>query len=249
MTSATLQPLAVGADRLISTEPRWDVTESVLYETRDRIAFVTLNRPDSKNAIDPAMHDLLCRAWADFRDDVERRPRHSHRGRRRVLSPLRPPTFVPAELRRRCAEQGPRHRRPRHRRPHPRHAPDPQARDRGDERVGAGGAGLETRHWLATSAMASDRAMFGSFEARRGYHHGDGGIVRLGEHLRESGSRSQMRADGRADRRASGRSQCNMVSKVVPHERLMEEAELVGTARSCATARSRFARRRRRSSR
>src|SRR3712207_8928891 len=27
--------------------------------------------------------------------------------------------------------------------------------------------------------IASDRARFGSFEARRGYHHGDGGIVRL----------------------------------------------------------------------
>ena len=27
--------------------------------------------------------------------------------------------------------------------------------------------------------VASDRAMFGSFEARRGFHHGDGGITRL----------------------------------------------------------------------
>ena len=27
--------------------------------------------------------------------------------------------------------------------------------------------------------IASQRAMFGSFEARRGFHHGDGGIVRL----------------------------------------------------------------------
>ena len=38
--------------------------------------------------------------------------------------------------------------------------------------------GLETA--LACDIrIASDRAMFGSFEARRGYHHGDGGIVRL----------------------------------------------------------------------
>ena len=27
--------------------------------------------------------------------------------------------------------------------------------------------------------IASDRAMFGWFEARRGFHHGDGGLVRL----------------------------------------------------------------------
>jgi enoyl-CoA hydratase/carnithine racemase len=33
------------------------------------MAFVTLNRPDAKNAIDPAMHDELCRIWKDFRDD------------------------------------------------------------------------------------------------------------------------------------------------------------------------------------
>ena len=38
--------------------------------------------------------------------------------------------------------------------------------------------GLETA--LACDIrIASERAMFGSFEARRGYHHGDGGIVRL----------------------------------------------------------------------
>ena len=38
--------------------------------------------------------------------------------------------------------------------------------------------GLETA--LACDIrIASERAMFGSFEARRGFHHGDGGIVRL----------------------------------------------------------------------
>ncbi len=43
--------------------------ETVLYDKRDRMAFVTLNRPDAKNAIDPAMHEELCRIWTDFRDD------------------------------------------------------------------------------------------------------------------------------------------------------------------------------------
>ena len=38
--------------------------------------------------------------------------------------------------------------------------------------------GLETA--LACDVrIASERAMFGSFEARRGFHHGDGGLVRL----------------------------------------------------------------------
>lgn len=36
---------------------------------RDRMAFVTLNRPEAKNAITLEMHDELCRIWRDFRDD------------------------------------------------------------------------------------------------------------------------------------------------------------------------------------
>ena len=41
----------------------------VRYETRDRTVYVTLDRPEVRNAIDPAMHDELCRIWRDFRDD------------------------------------------------------------------------------------------------------------------------------------------------------------------------------------
>ena len=43
----------------------------VLYEKKDRIAYVTINRPERRNALDlPAMR-LLARAWTDFRDDPE----------------------------------------------------------------------------------------------------------------------------------------------------------------------------------
>jgi enoyl-CoA hydratase/carnithine racemase len=67
--------------------------------------------------------------------------------------------------------------------------------------------------------------MFGSFEARRGYHHGDGGIVRL-VNVCGAGVALEMllTAEPIDARRAL---QCNMVSKVVPHERLIEEAEQV----------------------
>src|SRR5262249_42009943 len=41
----------------------------VLYEKRDRIAYVTLNRPEARNAIDPETHELLWHIWEDFRDD------------------------------------------------------------------------------------------------------------------------------------------------------------------------------------
>ena len=42
---------------------------TVLYDKRDRIAYVTIDRPDARNAIDPETHAALCAAWVDFRDD------------------------------------------------------------------------------------------------------------------------------------------------------------------------------------
>jgi enoyl-CoA hydratase/carnithine racemase len=59
---STRQPVGVCAWRC-------GLAETVRYEKRDRIAFVTLHRPDVRNAIDPPMHEDLCRIWRDFRDD------------------------------------------------------------------------------------------------------------------------------------------------------------------------------------
>src|SRR4051794_33156842 len=86
--------------------------------------------------------------------------------------------------------------------------------------------GLETA--LACDIrIASERAMFGSFEARRGYHHGDGGIVRL---VNTCGAGLALEMLLTAEPIDAQRAlQCNMVSRVVPHERLMEEAERVAS--------------------
>jgi enoyl-CoA hydratase/carnithine racemase len=43
--------------------------ETIQYEKRGHVAYVTLNRPDKLNAMDARMHRELGQAWEDFRDD------------------------------------------------------------------------------------------------------------------------------------------------------------------------------------
>ena len=42
---------------------------TVLYEKRNRVAYVTINRPDVMNCVDAATAGALVQAWEDFRDD------------------------------------------------------------------------------------------------------------------------------------------------------------------------------------
>lgn len=41
------------------------------YVKKGRLAYVTINRPEAMNALDPAHYDEMVRVWADFRDDDE----------------------------------------------------------------------------------------------------------------------------------------------------------------------------------
>src|SRR5215216_1512423 len=193
----------------------------LLYEKRDRIAYLTLNRPEAKNAIDPELHELLCEAWAGFRDDDSLDVAILSGTGDAFCAGADLKTYIPPIIR------GER-----------------RMRDIID--LGFGGltrglhritkpivaavngwalaGGLETA--LACDIrIASERAMFGSFEARRGYHHGDGGIVRL---VNVCGVGVAMQMLLTAEPIDAQRAlQCNMVSKVVPHDDLMAEAELV----------------------
>src|SRR3954453_13173132 len=42
---------------------------AVLYEKRDRIAYVTINRPEACNAVSPGGHRGMIAAWAGFAED------------------------------------------------------------------------------------------------------------------------------------------------------------------------------------
>jgi enoyl-CoA hydratase/carnithine racemase len=193
----------------------------VLYEKRDRIAYVTLNRPEAKNAIDPETHELLWRTWEDFRDDDSVDVAILTGTGDAFCAGADLKTFIPPVL-----DVGP-------------------AWVRDNVKTGLGGltrglhriykpaiaavngwalaGGLETA--LACDIrIASERAKFGSFEARRGYHHGDGGIVRLVNTCGAGVALEMLLTAEPID--AQRALQCNLVARVVPHDRLMEEAEL-----------------------
>jgi enoyl-CoA hydratase/carnithine racemase len=196
----------------------------VLYEKRDRIAYVTINRPEARNAIDPDVHRLMIETWADFRDDdsvdvaILTGAGDDAFCAGADLKTYIPPIIAdasPAEIRK-IVELG------------------LNGFTRGMHRIykpivgaingWALAGGLETA-MACDIRIASERAMFGSFEARRGFHHGDGGLVRI---VNTCGTGLALEMLLTAEPIDAERAlAANMVSKVVPHDRLMEEAELV----------------------
>jgi enoyl-CoA hydratase/carnithine racemase len=196
----------------------------VLYEKRDRIAYVTINRPEARNAIDPDVHEAMIETWAGFRDDdsvdvaILTGAGDEAFCAGADLKTYIPPIMesaTPADIRE-IAELG------------------LNGFTRGMHRIykpiiaavngWALAGGFETA--LACDIrIASERAKFGSFEARRGFHHGDGGLVRLVNTCGTGVALEMLLTAEPID--AERALAANLVSKVVPHERLMEEAELV----------------------
>ncbi|WAC90745.1 enoyl-CoA hydratase/isomerase family protein [Mycobacterium sp. Aquia_213] len=193
------------------------------YEIRDRIAYVTLNRPHAKNAVTPDMHEELCRVWADFdrNDDADVAILTGFGDAFCAGADLA--TYVPINYV---------------------DATPSRVRDIVDMGFGGLTRGLHrilkptiaaVNGWALAGGLelalacdirvASERAMFGSFEARRGFHHGDGGITRL---VNTCGVGVAMQMVLTAEPIDAGRAlQCNMITKVVPHEQLMHEAEIL----------------------
>lgn len=194
----------------------------VLYEKRGKIAYVTLNRPDAKNAIDPETHRLLWEVWTDFRDDDDLDVA--------ILTGTGDAFCAGADLKSYMSRWPGR---------------DAMAvRDNVADGLGGLTRGLHrmtkptiaaVNGWALAGGfetalacdirIASERARFGSFEARRGFHHADGGIVRL---VNTCGAGIALEllltAEPIDAHRALG---CNLVSRVVPHDELAATAERV----------------------
>ena len=198
----------------------------VLYEKRDRIAFVTINRPDARNAIDPDVHRAMIETWSAFRDDDSVDVAIlTGAGDEAFCAGADLKTYIPPIMKeaspadiREIVELG------------------LNGFTRGMHRIykpiiaavngWALAGGFETA--LACDIrIASENARFGSFEARRGFHHGDGGLVRLVNTCGTGVALEMLLTAEPIDARRA--LQCNLVSRVVPHERLMEEAELVAS--------------------
>lgn len=196
---------------------------TVLYEKKGKIAHVTINRPQVMNCVDPDTHALLWETWEDFAaDDALEVAIVTGAGDEAFCAGADLKAFIPP-LTDATAMM-----------------PRDKLKDgfggitRGLHRIykpiigaingWALAGGLETA--LACDIrIASENAKFGSFEVRRGYHHGDGGIARL-VNTCGAGIALEMLLTGEPidARRAL---QINLVSRVVPHGDLMAEAEKV----------------------
>ena len=199
------------------------MTAKVLYEKRGEVAYITLNRPEVKNAIDIESHELMCDMWRDFRDDAALRVA--------VITGTGDAFTAGADLKT--------------------HAPEWQTVGPmiGRERLEDGLCGITRgplsritkpivaaiNGWcvghgveLAMACdirIASERAQFGTFEVRRGMHPADGGIVRL-VNTCGVGVALELLLTGEpisAERALTA----NMVARVVPHDKLMEETDAV----------------------
>lgn len=193
----------------------------VLYEKRGEIAYVTLNRPEKRNAIDTETDDLLREAWTSFRDDPDvRLAILTGTGSKAFCAGADLATHVDGWL-----GGGP---------------------DLGRKALGHGFAGGITREiktnkpiiaalngWVIGGGIelalacdirvAADDISFGFFHMQRGMHFGDGGIVRL---VNTCGVGIAMELELMGEPITAQRAwECHLVNRLVPRAELMATVE------------------------
>jgi enoyl-CoA hydratase/carnithine racemase len=149
----------------------------VIYEKRNNIGYITLNRPDALNALDDELNDELWRVWKDFARDEAVDVGILTGAGKAFCSGADLKTFIPKWERANMLDV------------------------RKNVRAGIGGGITRGQHKITKPIIAavnghaigggfelalacdiriaSDKAKFGVFEVRYGLHQGDGGIVRL----------------------------------------------------------------------
>lgn len=194
---------------------------TVVYEKRNRIGYITLNRPDALNALDDDLNRELAAAWSDFAADESLDVAIVTGSGKAFCSGADLKTFIPKwehasmlDVRRNVSQGiGGGITRGRHRIAKPIIAA---------VNGFAIGGGFELA--LACDIrIASERARFGVFEVRYGLHQGDGGIVRLVA-IAGLATALELTLTGR-EVTAEEALRLGLVSEVVAHDDLMATAE------------------------
>jgi len=193
----------------------------VLYEKRDKIGYITLNRPEALNALDDDLNTELWVIWEDFAKDESVDVGILTGAGKAFCAGADLKTFIPKwekgnmlDVRRNVPKGiGGGITRGQHRITKP-----IIAAINGH----AIGGGFELA--LACDIrIASEKAKFGVFEVRYGLHQGDGGIVRLVA-IAGLATALELTLTGR-EVTAEEAYRLRLVTKVVPQENLMATAE------------------------
>ncbi len=195
--------------------------DKVIYEKKDRIAYVTLNRPEALNALDDELNSELWQVWSDFNQDGAVDVAILTGSGKAFCAGADLKTFIPKwehsnmlDVRKNVA------------------AGIGGGITRGQHRITkpiiaainghAIGGGFELA--LACDIrIATDQAKFGVFEVRYGLHQGDGGIVRLVA-IAGIAAALELTLTGR-EVTAEEAYRLGLVSKVVSQEELLPAAE------------------------
>jgi len=193
----------------------------LLYEKKDHIAYITLNRPDALNALDDGLNEELWQVWSDFdRDDAVDVAIITGSGKA-FCAGADLKTFIPKWERATMLDL------------------------RSNVATGIGGGITRGQHRITKPVIAavngfaigggfelalacdiriaSERAKFGVFEVRYGLHQGDGGLVRLVA-IAGMATALELTLTGR-EVAAEEALRLGLVSRVVPHAELLSTAE------------------------
>ncbi len=195
--------------------------KKVIFEKRNRIGYITLNRPEALNALDDELNNALWDVWKEFNEDDELDIAIITGTGKSFCSGADLKSFIPRwehanmlDVRKNVARGiGGGITRGQHRITKPILAA---------VNGYAIGGGFELA--LACDIrLASEKAKFGVFEVRQGLHQGDGGIVRLVA-IAGIGTALDLTLTGR-EVSADEAYRLGLVNKVVSHDKLLETAD------------------------